>query len=130
MWNVYRRKTKYIIAGVFFTGSILIFILADFIVLILNKEPNPTAALFLRIMAFVPVVSALNVLNVLDQLLKNNRVYIFRIAATLFAIAVIVAYIVLNIGNYMLIGAFTLIVEFAALLMYEYLVKTTSKQNA
>jgi O-antigen/teichoic acid export membrane protein len=130
MWNVYRRKTKYLIAGVFFTGSILIFILADFIVFILSKEHNSTAILFLRIMAFVPAVSALNVLNVLDQLLKNNNIYIFRIALALFIISILVAFLSLNIGNYLLIGAFTLIVETSAWLLYEYIIKKTRLQNA
>ncbi|MGZ3756539.1 MAG: oligosaccharide flippase family protein [Mucilaginibacter sp.] len=128
-WNVYRRKTKYLIAGVFFAGSILIFILADFIVFVLSKEHNPTAILFLRIMAFVPAISALNVLNVLDQLLKNNTVYIFRIAIILFITAILVALISLTIGNVFMIGSFTLIVETSAWLMYEYIIKKPSIQN-
>lgn len=128
-WNDYRRKTKYLIAGVFFAGSILIFILADFIVFILSKEHNPTAILFLRIMAFVPVISALNVLNVLDQLLKNHTVYIFRIALILFITAILVVSMSLTIGNIFLIGSFTLIVETAAWLMYEYVIKKPSTQN-
>lgn len=98
--------------------------MADFIVCpLLSKEHDATAVLFLRIMAFVPTVSALNVLNVLDQLLKNNTVYIFRIAIALFITSLLVVFIILNIGNYMLIGAFTLIVEIVALLMYEYAIK-------
>lgn len=130
LWNVYRRKTKYLIAAIFFAGSMLIFILAGFIVFTLTKEYNATAILILRIMAFVPTISALNVLNVLDQLLKNNNVFIFRIALVLFIISLLVAFISLNIGNYMLIGAFTLIVEASALLLYEYIIKKTSLQNA
>jgi O-antigen/teichoic acid export membrane protein len=129
LWNVYRRKTKYLIAGIFFLGSILIFILADFIVFILSKEHNTNAVLILRIMTFVPTISALNVLNVLDQLLKNNNVYIFRIAVGLFVISFLVAFISLNIGSYLLIGAFTLIVETSSWLSYEYIVKKTSLQN-
>lgn len=129
MWNVYRQKTKYIIAGIFFAGAILIFILADFIVVTLAKEHNATAVLFLRIMAFVPVISAFNMLNVLDQLLKNNTVYIFRIAAILLLISVVLAYILLNLGNYQLIGAFTLMVEMSALLMYEFGIRKPSIHN-
>ena len=130
LWNVYRRKTKYLIAAVFFAGSMLIFILAGFIVFTLTKEYNATAILILRIMAFVPTISALNVLNVLDQLLKNNNIFIFRIAVALFVISLSVAFVSLSIGNYLLIGAFTLIVETSAWLLYEYIVKKTSLQNA
>jgi O-antigen/teichoic acid export membrane protein len=130
LWNVYRRKTKYLLEGVFFAGAILIFMLADFIVFTLSKEHNATAVLFLRIMAFVPTISAFNVVNVLDQLLKKNNVYIFRIAMVLMVISVLVAFVVLNIGNYLVIGAFTLIVEASSWLLYEYIVKKTSLQNA
>jgi O-antigen/teichoic acid export membrane protein len=129
LWNVYRKKTKYLLAGVFFAGSVLIFILADFIVFTLSKEHNATAVLFLKVMAFVPIMSALNVLNVLDQLLKNNTVYIFRIAMLLFALSVFVAFILATAGNYLLIGAFTLIIETSAVLMYEYAIRKNHLQN-
>lgn len=130
LWNIYRRKTKYLLAGVFFTGSLLIFFLADFIVFTLSKEHNATAIAFLKIMAFVPTISALNVLNVLDQLLKNNTVYIFRIAIILFIVSLLTAFILLNCGNYPIVGSFTLIVEAIALLMYEFTVNKTLLQNA
>lgn len=130
LWNIYRKKTKYLLAAVFFAGSILIFVLADFIVFILSKEHNPTAVLILRVMAFVPIMSALNVLNVLDQLLKNNTVYIFRIAVYLFILSVVVAFALVNIGGAPVIGSFTLIIETSAVLMYEYAIKKTYTQNA
>jgi O-antigen/teichoic acid export membrane protein len=130
LWNIYRKKTKYLLAAVFFAGSILIFILADFIVFVLSKEHNPTAVLILRVMAFVPIMSALNVLNVLDQLLKNNTVYIFRIAVYLFILSVVVAFALVNIGSALVIGSFTLIIETSAVLMYEYAIKKPYTQNA
>ncbi|ASU33671.1 oligosaccharide flippase family protein [Mucilaginibacter xinganensis] len=128
-WNVYRKKTKYLLAGVFFTGSLLIFFLADFIVFTLSKEHNTTAVLFLKIMALVPTISALNVLNVLDQLLKNHTVYIFRIAIILFIVTLLTTFVLVTIGSDPLIGSFTLIVEACALLMYEYIVNKTSVKN-
>lgn len=130
LWNVYRKKTKYLLAAVFFASSILIFVLADLIVFILSKEHNPTAVLILRVMAFVPIMSALNVLNVLDQLLKNNTVYIFRIAVYLFILSVVVAFALVNIGGALVIGSFTLIIETSAVLMYEYAIKKPHTQDA
>jgi Membrane protein involved in the export of O-antigen and teichoic acid len=130
-WNVYRRKTKYLLAGVFFAGSILLLIFADLIICpILSKQPDPTAVMFLRIMAFVPLISAFNVLNVLDQLLKNNTVYIFRIATILLVLALPLAFIAAHTNNYLLIGGFTLIIELAALMMYEYCIKKPALQHA
>lgn len=128
-WNIYRRKTKYLITAIFFAGSLLIFILADFIIFLLTKQHNETATLFLRIMAFVPTISALNVLNVLDQLLKNNTIYIFRIAVILFFTSILLTFLLLNSGHNQFVGAFTLIVELCALLMYEYVIKKPSIHN-
>jgi len=129
-WNSYRRKTKYLLAGVFLIGTVLILVFADFIICpLLSKQPNLTAVMFLRLMAFVPLVSAFNVLNVLDQLLKNNAVYIFRIAAILSAIALPLAYLAVHANNYLFVGTFTLIIELAALLMYEYCIKKPALQH-
>lgn len=130
LWNVYRKKTKYMLAGVFFAGSIFIFALADPIVFILSKEHNATAIVILRVMAFVPIMSALNVLNVLDLLLKNYTNYIFHIAILLFIQSVIVAFILVNIGGALVVGAFTLVIETSAVLMYEYAIKKPFPQNA
>jgi len=129
LWNVYRKKIKYLVASVFLAGSILLYLLADFVVYTLTKEHNAIAVVFLRTMAIVPTVAALNFSNVLDQLLKNNTVYIFRIALILFIVSLMVAYTLLNFGNFMFIGTFTLIIETSALIMYEYTVKKTTLKN-
>jgi len=78
----------------------------------------------------VPIMSALNVLNVLDLLLKNYTNYIFRIAVLLFIQSVIVAFILVNIGGALAVGMFTLIIETSAVLMYEYAIKKPYPQNA
>ncbi len=130
LWNAYRKKAKYLLAGLWFTGAIFIFVFADLIIFVLTKEHSVTAVLFLRIMAFVPVVSSFNVLNILDQLLKNNMVYMFRIAVILVVMAPLTAFILLNSGSTPLIGTFTLIVETSSCLMYEYIVKKSAVKNA
>ncbi len=126
LWNVYRKKTKYLVASIFFVGSILLFVLADFIIYTLTKEHNAIAVIFLRTMAIVPTISALNFLNVLDLLLKNNTIYIFRIALILLIISLLTAFTLFNSGHLTFIGAFTLIIEISALMMYEYIVKKTA----
>jgi hypothetical protein len=67
---------------------------------------------------------------VLDQLLKNNTVYIFRIATILLVLALPLAFIAAHTNNYLLIGGFTLIIELAALMMYEYCIKKPALQHA
>jgi hypothetical protein len=129
-WQAYRRKMKYSIAAIFFSGSVLIFFLADFIVFTLSKEHNHTATTLLKIMAAVPTISALNVLNVLDQLLKNNNRSIFSIALVLLVLSFIITYSLLQLNHVVLTGAFTVVIETCALLMYEYVVNKTDLKNA
>jgi O-antigen/teichoic acid export membrane protein len=129
-WDAYRKKSKYLFAGVFFAGAVLIFILADFIIFILSKKHDADAVMVLRVMAFVPVVSAFNVFSVLDMLLKNKNIYIFKIALGLVCIGVLAAFGLVSIGNYLLIAAFTLIIELCALAMYEYVIKKIPAKHA
>ncbi|RYE36735.1 MAG: hypothetical protein EOP42_02300 [Sphingobacteriaceae bacterium] len=130
LWNAYRKKMKYLIAGLFFCGSIVLFVFADFIIYTLSKEHNPTAVIFLKTMALVPAISALNVLNVLDLLLKNNTAYIFKIAIILLVIAATTAFVLLKYNQFLFVGTFTLIVETSAWLMYEYIIKKPALKNA
>jgi O-antigen/teichoic acid export membrane protein len=129
LWKSYRKKVKWTITGLFFIGSVMIFVLADFIIYVLSGHRDPTAILFLRIMAFVPAVAALNLLNVTDQLLKNNTLYIFRIAVILLCISLLLAVALFESGQYILFGSFTLILEICGLTMYEYTIKKPAVQH-
>jgi O-antigen/teichoic acid export membrane protein len=130
IWALYRKKMKWIITGLFFLGSLSIFVLADFIIYVISGQRDHTAVIFLRIMALVPTVAAMNFLNVIDQLLKNNTVYIFRIAIILLGVSLLLAVILFGSGQYILFGSFTLILEVCGLIMYEYTIKKPAIQNA
>src|SRR5690606_17273924 len=84
LWKAYMRRMKLLLALLFSFGSFLLFITPNFFVYIISGEHNEMAAGFLRIMAFVPVVAALNSLNVVDLLIKNNTRSIFNISIILF----------------------------------------------
>jgi O-antigen/teichoic acid export membrane protein len=128
-WNNYRIKLKYLLGGIFFIGSILLFLLADFIISTLSKEHNATAISLLKIMAIVPTIAALNFTNVLDQLLKNNTIYIFVIAVILLLVSLATSYFLLHTGSNLGIGSFTIITEASALFMYELIIRKPSFFN-
>jgi len=130
-WNTYRKKSKYLFAGLFFIGAIIVYILADFIIFILSKKHDADAIMILRIMAFVPVISAFNVFSMLDMLLKNYNLTIFKIAIALIFVAAFTAFLLVGIGkNTMLVATFTIIIEGCAWAMYEYVIKKSLKQHA
>lgn len=130
-WKSYRKKSKYLFAGMFLIGALLIYVFADFIIYALSTTHDTNAIMTLRIMAFVPVISAFNVFSVLDMLLKNNYVAIFKIAIILVFTAILTAFLLVGIGkNTLIIASFTLIVEAIAWAMYEYVIIKSSKKNA
>lgn len=128
LWNNYRKRNKYLFAMLSLAGAVIIFMFSDFIIYTLSKKHDPNAIILLQIMAFVPVISAINVFSMLDLLLKNNSEEIFKIAIILIALSGFVAFI-LTIHGGLLIGTFTLIVEISAGLMYEYAIKKSAAQN-
>ena len=129
-WRVFRQKMKYIFGLVAFGGTVLVFAMADLIVFILTDKHDPSTILILRIMAFVPIISAFNVFSMLDLILKQKRRSIFYISIILMGVATLVAFLSSYYANIYLIGAFTIVIEASAWLMYEYIIKKTKTQNA
>ncbi|RZL60435.1 MAG: hypothetical protein EOO93_13885 [Pedobacter sp.] len=128
-WIAYKNKMKKIIAAAFFLLSLGLFILPGFVIQLLSGEQNQTAIDFLRIMAFVPTIAALNVLNVLDLLLKNDTLSIFRIALILLVISSLAAWLLVDQQLQQWFGFYAVIVEGSALLMYEYVIKKSSEKH-
>ncbi|WP_423147438.1 oligosaccharide flippase family protein [Rubrolithibacter danxiaensis] len=124
-WELYREKMKKYLGLIFFLGSVILSFSASFCVWLIVGESNNTAVSFLRVMAFAPTVAALNSLNVLDLLLKNNNKTISNIALALLTLAVVSA-VALVKGPVNLIGAYSVIVEFGALMMYQYFIKKSA----
>jgi O-antigen/teichoic acid export membrane protein len=129
-WVTFRKKMKNIFGLVALGGAMIIFVMADLIVFILTKQHDADTILILRVMAFVPIISAYNVFSMLDLLLKQKRRNIFNIGVVLIAVAVAVAYLSAYSANIYLIGAFTIFIEGAAWLMYEYVINKTKNKNA
>jgi len=129
-WKVYKTKMGKLIALMFLTLSLVLFIMPEFIVHLLSGERNQDAIMYLRVMAFVPFLAALNVLNVLDLLLKNNTLAIFRIALLLFCISAFTSWFLVTQGLQKWFGAYTLLIDGSALIMYNYVIKRSSNKNA
>ena len=79
----------------------------------------------------VPLVAALNSLNVLDLLMANKYQYIFIIALILLSISIIVAEIFVSFSNSRYFGYYPIIVEVFSLPLYMYFIRrsTNHKQS-
>ncbi len=110
-------------------GALLIVAMADLIVFILTDTHDADTILILRIMAFVPIISAFNVFSMLNLLLKQARRSIFNIGAVLIGVATVIAYASVYTQNIYFVGSFTILVEGAAWIMYEYAIKKNKVQH-
>ena len=80
-------------------------------------------------MAFLPAIAALNSLNVLNLLIRNANRSIFRIGLVMLIAAAATAVLLVSSGHFRLFGAYTLIIELGALLMYEYAIKQANHRS-
>jgi O-antigen/teichoic acid export membrane protein len=116
----YKRRMKKWISLSFLAFSILLSFLSPYVILLLNGHPDENAENLLRIMAFLPFLAALNVFNVLECLIRNDNVLIFRIAMILLILATALAWTIVSNDQLIYLASYSLIIETGALLLYEF----------
>jgi len=119
-FKIFKKKIRIMLVIVFSLFSSFLIIFADPIVHLIAGHPDPISIYLLRIMAFLQVLAAINSFNVIELLIKGNNLYIFRIAMLLLIISTLLAFSVSFSKNLFFLGAYSLCIELAALLMYEY----------
>lgn len=123
LWFKFRFKFKIIITTFFILASIIMYFFPDYIILILTNTQEAHAINFIKAMALVPTVAALNSLNVLDLLIKNKNAAVFRISMISLIISIITVFIFVKEKNYMAIAYYALLIESVNLLMYEMAIR-------
>jgi len=119
----FKNKIKKMLTLAFLVISAGMMIFAGPIIYVLAGEPNATAETLLRIMSLVPAAAALNSLNVLELLIRDNNRSIFNIAMVLLGLAFSLAFGISMLKNIYLLGAYTLFIELSAIMMYEYVIR-------
>lgn len=122
LFKLFKQKIRKMLFVVFTSFSIFLIVFAGPIVHLIAGHPNDTATFLLRIMALLQVLAAINSFNVIELLIRGSNLYIFRIALILFIIALILSVTIAISKNLFLLGSYALLVEFSALLMYEYVI--------
>lgn len=126
-WVVYKRKLNFFLFLVFTGVAALLFLLAPFIVQVITGSHNPLAVLYIKCICFVPLVAALNSLNVIDLLMKNRYQSIFIIALILLAISVVVSEIFIKLNNHSIFGCYPIIVELCSLPLYLFFIRKSNR---
>ena len=130
LFKLFKKKIRKMLFLVFTSFSIFLMVFASPIIHMIAGHPDQNATFLLRIMALLQVIAAINSFNVIELLIRGSNLYIFRIAIILFSIALILALGIALSKNLFLLGTYALIVEFSALLMYEYVIYKDKSQNS
>ncbi len=118
----FKKKIRVVLIVVFSLFSAFLIIFANPIIHLIAGHPDPISIYLLRIMAFLQVLAAINSFNVIELLIKGSNLYIFRIAMVLLIISTLLSIGVSFRKSLTLLGVYSLFVELAALLMYEFVI--------
>lgn len=128
-WRLFRKKITMLLAALFIVAAFGILLLAPWVVHLFTKTNNELAIIYTRAICLVPLIAALNSMNVLDLLLKNKYNYIFFIAMILLAISAIVSFIFIRANNSGLFGYYQIIVEIFSLPLYLYFMHKSDRKT-
>lgn len=127
-WVTYKKNINIMLVIIFLISGIFCLIFPAFIMTLFTGEKNNLSIVYLRAVAFVPLVISLNSLNLLELLIKNEYTAIFKISIWLLLISAMATFIILwtNLINYY--AFYGLFIESICLLFYlSYLHRKTVK---
>lgn len=121
-WKRFRKKLNLLLFIVFMGVAGVLYLFPDFVVLLITGKNNALASSFIRATCLLPLVAALNSINVIDLLMMNRYKYIFFIALILLSVSVIVSEIFIHSVNTHFFGYYPIIVEIFSLPLYMYFI--------
>jgi len=121
-WRYYKKKINMAFFAFFVLTGIGILLFAPWITLLITGKGNELATFYIRCISFVPLVAALNSLNVIDLLMKDRYRYIFIIALILFGLTILSSALFAFKGDPWLFGYYPITVEIFSLPLYWYFI--------
>lgn len=127
-WRNYKTKFRKLITIAFMGLSISLFIFSDLVIYILSGTHNSVASNFLKMMALVPTIAALNSLNIIELLIKKENTTLSKTAIFLACFAFLMTWLLTSFAATKWFGIYTLSIEITALFIYEYLINKSEKR--
>lgn len=116
-WYQFKNKINRLMGGLFLVWAGGQFLLADTVIYLVAGKFNDLAAHYLKWMSLVPLLIALNMMNVLELLLEKKNKVIFLIGLGILSFAAITSYVLLRL-DHQWYGIFPFFVEAVSLLLY------------
>lgn len=129
VWRVFKKKINLLLFVLFLAAAILLFTTSSWIVILITGESNQLAAAYIKAISLVPLIAALNSMNVIDLLMKDQYRSIFTIALMLLGIAVITSEIFVIAGNRLAFGYYPMIVEIFSLPLYFFYIRKARRNG-
>jgi len=116
-WYQFKRKINRLMSGLFLVWAGGQYILADTVIYLVAGKTNELATHYLQWMSLVPLLIALNMMNVLELLLERKNKVIFLIGLGILSFAAVSGFLLLKL-DHQWYGIFPFFVEAVSLLLY------------
>ena len=123
VWMRYKKNINLALWIVFLISALVFLAIPGVIVKIFTGENNHLGSAYVRAVSFVPLIIALNSLNLLELLIRNAYAAIFRISLIVLSLSALASYIFISVNNPHYYALYPLAIESACLLLYLYYLK-------
>ncbi|OYU56027.1 MAG: hypothetical protein CFE25_01925 [Chitinophagaceae bacterium BSSC1] len=117
-WYQFKGKINRLMSGLFLVWAGGQYFLADTVIYLVAGKPNELATHYLQWMSLVPLLIALNMMNVLELLLERKNKVIFLIGMGILSFAAVSGFLLLKL-DHQWYGVFPFFVEAVSLLLYQ-----------
>jgi len=117
-WKSFKKNINLAFCVVFICSAIVFWVVPSLIVTLFTGEKSSLGVTYVRTIAFVPLLIALNSLNLLELLIRNVYASIFRISLVILVLSVLVSFLFLQLNNPLYFAYYPLVIESACLALY------------
>jgi O-antigen/teichoic acid export membrane protein len=117
IWYQFKLKINRLMGGLFLVWAIGQYFMADTVIFLVAGKPNTLATHYLQWMSLVPLLIAMNLLNVLELYMEKKNKVIFQLGIGIMSFAAIMAYLLLKL-EHQWYGLFSFFVEGMSLFLY------------
>lgn len=122
-WPYYKKKMNRFLFFAFLIASFCLYWGNEWIVLLLTGNQNPLSATYVRSIALVPLLAAMNTLNIIELLIKNqyNSIFYSSLSLMVFVFIVSIIFIIINKSDFF--GYYLVLAEAAAIPITLYFIR-------
>lgn len=123
LWQNRKKTINKLLLIVFTICGLCFLLMPSWIILLFTGEKNELSVYLLRIMSIIPLLIALNAMNLLELLIRNMYRSVFYISITILFISILTGLIFVYTGKDLFAGLYPVVVEAFCLILYAIYLK-------